>query len=64
MVECDIFSHMEPDSVVPTEVAAESEVMASVEEGNVDRFILADISQDDAYITIELDDAASLPGWR
>jgi hypothetical protein len=55
---------MEPDTVVPAEVAADTEVMASVEEGPVDRFILADISRDDAFITLQLEDAASLPAWR
>jgi len=55
---------MEPDTVVPAEMAADTEVMASVEEGPVDRFILADISQDDAFITVPLGEAASLPAWR
>ena len=55
---------MEPDTLVPAEVATNTEVMASVEEGPVDRFILADISTDDAFITLRLEDAASLPAWR
>jgi len=55
---------MEPDTVAPAKVAAESEVMASVEEGPTDTFIIADVSTDDAYITLPLVDAASLPEWR
>jgi len=55
---------MESDTVVPAEVAADTEVMASVESGPVDQFILADISQDGAYLTLPLDEAASLPAWR
>lgn len=55
---------MEPDTIVPAEVEASSEVMASVEEGPVDKFILADITEDDAFITLQLGDAASLPAWR
>jgi len=55
---------MESDTVVPAEVAAKTEVMASVENGPVDQFILADISQDGAYVTLPLDEAASLPAWR
>jgi hypothetical protein len=55
---------MESDTVAAAEVAADSEVMASVENGPVDQFILADISQDGAYLTLPLDDAASLPAWR
>lgn len=55
---------MEPDTIVPAEVETSTEVMASVEEGPVDRFILADITQDDAFITLRLEDAASLPAWR
>ncbi len=59
-----MFSHMEPDTVVPSKVAADAEVMASVEEGPTDTFILADISQDDAFVTAPLADTASLPAWR
>jgi hypothetical protein len=55
---------MEPDTVVPSEVAADANVMASVEEGPTDQFILADISRDDAFVTLPLADAASLPAWR
>ncbi len=38
--------------------------MASVEEGPTSRFIVADVSQDDAFLTLPLEDAASLPAWR
>lgn len=55
---------MQPDTVVPAEAATSTNVMASVEEGPVDQFILADISTDEAYITLRLEDAASLPAWR
>ncbi|WP_455429078.1 DUF7556 family protein [Haloarcula regularis] len=55
---------MEPDTVAPVEVAADGEVMASVEEGTTDTLIIADISQDDAYLTLPLGEAASLPAWR
>ena len=64
MYGCYMLSHMEPDTVVPTEVAADAEVMAAVEDGPVDQFIVADVTKDDAYITLPLDDAASLPAWR
>jgi hypothetical protein len=55
---------MESDTVVPAEVAAGTEVMASIENGPVDQFIIADISEDGAYMTLPLDEAASLPAWR
>ena len=55
---------MESDTVVPADVEAGTEVMAAIEDGPVTQFILADISTDDAFITIELDDAATLPAWR
>jgi hypothetical protein len=55
---------MESDTVVPAEVAADTEVMASVENGPVDEFIIADISHDGAYMTLPLEEAASLPAWR
>ena len=55
---------MEPDTAAPVEVAENAEVMASVEEGPTDTLIIADIAQDDAYLTLPLVDAASLPAWR
>lgn len=55
---------MESDQVVPAAVEADSEVMAAIEDGPTDEFVLADISTDDAYITLPLEDAASLPAWR
>ncbi|MFC6975019.1 hypothetical protein ACFQL1_10615 [Halomicroarcula sp. GCM10025709] len=55
---------MEPDTVAPVEVAEDAEVMASVEEDTTDTLVIADISQDDAYLTLPLVDAASLPEWR
>jgi len=55
---------MEPDTVAKAEVPADTEVMASVENGQEDTFIIADVSADDAYLTLPLADAASLPAWR
>lgn len=54
---------MQPDTVSKGK-GTETQVMASVEEGRVDQFILADISRDEAYMTVALEDAASLPAWR
>jgi hypothetical protein len=55
---------MEPDTVVPSEVATDTEVMASVDDGQTETFIIADITKDDAFMTLPLADAASLPAWR
>lgn len=55
---------MEPDTVAAAEVAADADVMASVEEGPTDTFIIADVRTDDAYLTMPLSAAASLPAWR
>ncbi|MFB6087071.1 MAG: hypothetical protein ABEJ85_01005 [Haloarculaceae archaeon] len=55
---------MAPDMVAEHAVEAGAEVMASVEDGPTETFIVADISCDDAYITLPLEDAASLPAWR
>ena len=38
--------------------------MASVEDGQVQRLVVADVSRDDAFMTVPLADAASLPAWR
>ncbi len=59
-----MLSHMAPDTVAHTEVAADAEVMASVEDGETETFVLADVTTDDAYITLPLAEAASLPAWR
>jgi|AntRauTorcE11898_2_1112593.scaffolds.fasta_scaffold27338_2 hypothetical protein len=46
-------------------VAEDTEVMASVEPGSTsDTYILADITRDDAFVTLPLEDAAALPEWR
>jgi hypothetical protein len=54
---------MEPDAVVDA-TAADAEVMGAVEDGSVDRFVLADVTRDEAYVTVPLSEAASLPAWR
>ena len=59
-----MFTHMESDSVVASEHAADADVMAAVEDGPVSQFIIADIAHDDAYLTLPLSEAASLPAWR
>jgi hypothetical protein len=38
--------------------------MAAIEDGPVDEFILADVSRVGAFVTMPLNDAASLPAWR
>ena len=55
---------MASDTVVRTEAQSDSEVMAAVEDGPRREFVLADITTDDAYITMPLEEAASLPAWR
>jgi hypothetical protein len=55
---------MAPDMVAEAEVAEDTEVMASVEDGSTETFIIADVSRDGAYLTVPFDDAASLPAWR
>lgn len=55
---------MGTDTVVPATVEPDTEVMAAVEDGEITQFILADVQCDEAYLTIPLEDAASLPEWR
>jgi len=55
---------MATDMVAEAEVAVNSEVMASVEDGPTETFIIADVSRDGAYLTVPLEEAASLPAWR
>jgi hypothetical protein len=55
---------MAPDMVAEAGAATDAEVMASVEDGRTETFIIADVSRDGAYLTVPLAEAASLPAWR
>ncbi|MFB6298626.1 MAG: hypothetical protein ABEH56_08920 [Salinirussus sp.] len=52
------------ESGAATPGSARDGVMCAVEEGQVDRLVIADVRRDDSYITAPLADAASLPAWR
>lgn len=52
-----------PTTAVST--VADQEIMASVDDdGNMEEFIIADISRDNSWISISLTEAAALPNWR
>ena len=53
---------MEQDGVGQS--AADGDVMAAVEDGPVKRLVLADVSQDEAYVTAPLEETVSLVAWR
>jgi len=55
---------MEPDTVAKAEFEDTPTVMASVEEVPEETLIMADVTRDDAYVTIPLEAAATLPAWR
>jgi hypothetical protein len=55
---------MESDTIPEAELKRESEVMAAVEDGDVETFILADVSRDEAYLTVPLTEATSLSAWQ
>lgn len=61
-----MYSHsMTPDATTAAAPVAANDVMASVDDdGCVERFVIADISRDDAWLSMALDGAASLPAWR
>ena len=61
-----MYSHsMTPDATAAAAPVVADDVMASVDDdGNVERFVIADISRDDAWVSMALDGAASLPAWR
>jgi hypothetical protein len=43
----------------------ESDVMAAVDDGpGLTEFVIADISQDDAWVSVQLADAIGLDDWR
>lgn len=59
-----MFTCMSSDRLVPTRVVANADVMAAVEDGPVERFVIADVTTDEAYLRLPLAEAASLPAWR
>ena len=55
---------MASDTVASSSRADPPEVMAAVEDGPTQRLVLADVSREDAFLTLPLEDAASLSAWR
>jgi len=55
---------MKSDAVEPAAVETNGEVMAAIEENPVERLIIADVSTDNAYLTVPVGDAVSLSEWR
>jgi len=55
---------MKSDTVATAADGKTPEVMASVEETPEETFILADVTRDDAYLTVPLESAATLEAWR
>lgn len=55
---------MEQDTLSQTTAGSDTEVMAAIESGDVEQFVLADISRDDAYLTMPLTESASLTSWQ
>jgi len=55
---------MESDAVDPTTAGTGTEAMAAIEQGSVDRLVIADVNTDEAYLTVPLGEAAKLPDWR
>jgi len=53
----------EPDALA-ADVAVNGEVMAAVERDERSVFVIADVTRDDAYLSMALEDAASLSAWR
>ncbi|MFB6165381.1 MAG: hypothetical protein ABEJ31_09515 [Haloarculaceae archaeon] len=48
----------------PREAGTDCEVMGSIDRGTVERFIVADPSRDDVWVSVRLADAAALSDWR
>jgi hypothetical protein len=52
------------DATTPVDVSS-TEVMASVDSASGrSQFIIADVTCDDAWMAVQLDDASTLPEWR
>lgn len=61
-----MYSHsMTPDTAGLATASTADDVMASVDDdGAVRRFVVADISRDDAWVSLPLCEAAPLAEWR
>lgn len=61
-----MYSHsMTPDTAGLATASTADDVMASVDDdGAVERFVIADISRDDAWVMLPLSEAATLSDWR
>lgn len=46
------------------EVAVDGEVMAAIENDDEEIFVIANINCDDEYLTMPLEDTASLAAWQ
>lgn len=57
---------MASDTTVPSESVADSaEVMASVDsEGPARRLVIADVSTDDAWISMPVSESVRIPAWE
>ncbi|ACV11666.1 conserved hypothetical protein [Halorhabdus utahensis DSM 12940] len=53
----------EPDALA-ADVAVDREVMAAVERDEQAVFVIADVTRDNAYLSMDLEDAATLSAWR
>lgn len=51
----------EPDALA-VDGRSDGEVMAAVD--GDEAFVIADVTRDEAYLSVPLEDAASLPDWR
>lgn len=61
-----MYSHsMTPDTAAVATAGSAEDVMGSVDDdGTVERFVIADISRDDAWLSLPLAEAATLADWQ
>ena len=61
-----MLSHtMAANTAAATLPATANDVMASVDDdGTTEEFIIADISRDNTWISVPLNEAATLPNWQ
>ena len=56
---------MATDTSGPDDPADEREVMGTVDgDGGSQEYVIADISEDGAWLSVHVDDAPALPAWR
>jgi hypothetical protein len=55
---------MQTDGEATESLAETAEIMGSVDSGEVRQYVIADVTQDDSWLSVSLCEATTLSAWR